>query len=146
MFNILNKVKNLVLNDANVNRLYSESCAPILFKDMDCDGLYDFRSKCILLNKNIKDDKKLRETLIHECIHSYDHDVRNIDLGKVAGLMRGEIRANKFLDFGEKDLRKEEVYERCYDSVSRACGDNNYVSQCFDEMFDAIYEEESSLF
>lgn len=146
MFNNENKVRNMILNDKNINRLYKESCAPIIFKELDVDGLYDYTNRCIILNKNIKDDRKLRETLIHECIHSYDHISRRINLSDIDGLIRSEIRANKFADFGQKSDSKSKVYEYCYDSISRTYGKSEDVNERFAEKFDAIYDEESSLF
>ncbi|EAY05762.1 hypothetical protein TVAG_138310 [Trichomonas vaginalis G3] len=141
---IQQEIDYLVKNDKEINHILTQTKTPILIKDFDPNirALYHIKKKQIWVNNTGIYPGQLKEMLLHECIHCYDHLINKINIGTKEGLARSEVHAMRECECAGSWFRRWCTYYKAIQAVTLSTGNHEAARSAVDSVFsDAYYED-----
>lgn len=138
------EVDRLLKEDPEISYLNKKMIIPVLFKDCGngIRSLYHIQNKEIWIDPVRNDPKFVREPLLHEFIHAYDHQCNNIKLSTVKGLAKSEIHAMKLCECKNAWFVRRCTKLKAIEAVSLSINDEERAKNVVNEVFDETYNDE----
>lgn len=138
-------IDNLLENDTEIMEIRQHiSRIPIRLQNINdkVRALYHIGNQEIWINQEqFSDRDELREALLHECIHAYDHKVKKIDISKPEGLATTEIHAAAQCECRNAWFRKCCTRDKAVEAVGLSMKNEKSAKKVVDSIFDKIYDE-----
>ena len=140
---IKGKVDELVRNDRDISYLYQMVTVPIKIEECGegIRAMYNIRKREILISPFGFDEKSLREALLHEMVHAYDHQFQNIDLNTIEGLAKSEIHAMKECECSSCWFPRKCTMEKAIEAVDLSIGNRNKAKEAVESVFETGFND-----
>lgn len=138
------RTERLVEDDREIARLYRQVDAPV--EVAECGegirAMYDVARRVIRVAPHGHTAEGLREALLHEMVHAYDHQVRGVDIGRIDGLAASEVHAMRECECRGCWGKRRCVRERAAEAVELAIGDRKRAEDAVGRVFEEAFGEE----
>ena len=141
---IQEKINTLLENDYEISYLHKKAKVPVKIKECG-DGiraLYNIKKKEIWISPYGFDENSLREALLHESIHAYDHLYRKINIQTINGLAQTEVHAMKQCECRKAWFTKSCTRNKAIEAVQLSVGSEVKAREAVDNVMDSAYYEE----
>ena len=141
---IQRELNYLSTNDKEISFILKKTKVPVLIKDCGegIRALYNIKKKQIWISDEATMPGSLKEVLLHECIHSYDHIVNKIDISTVEGLAKTEIHAMKMCECRGSLFKRFCTKTRATEAVALSTGNYNTAKEAVQNAFDSAYYDD----
>ena len=137
------EIERLKANDKEISAILKKTNVPIIIKECGSGirALYNIKKKEIWVSDKDVEPGSLKEILLHECIHSYDHTVNKINISTLEGLARTEVHAMKMCECKNAWFKKYCTKTKATKAVSLSLGDYEKAEKAVLDVFDSAYNE-----
>ncbi|OHS92681.1 hypothetical protein TRFO_41008 [Tritrichomonas foetus] len=139
-----NEIDRLLKDDYEISSLHKKMKVPIKIKECGegIRSLYHIQKKEIWIHPEGYDAYSLREALLHEIIHAYDHQVNKIPLSTIDGLARSEIHAMKLCECRDAWFVKRCTRNKAIEAVTLSIKDRKKAENIVESIFDDVYYDD----
>jgi len=140
---IKDEIDFLISKDKDIQYFYGKLKVPIKIQDYGngIRALYHVKNKEIWISPTKIAPGSLKEAFLHECIHSYDHNVNGIDLSSKKGLAKSEIHAMKLCECRNAWFKKRCTFKKAVQAVSLSIGSESEAKDLVSSQFEESYYE-----
>ena len=138
------EIDRLLKEDPEISFLNKKMVIPIIIKDCGegIRSLYHIQNKEIWIDPIRNDYRYVREPLLHEFIHAYDHQCNHIKLSTVKGLAKSEIHAMKLCECKNKWFVRRCTKLKAIEAVSLSINNEERAKNVVNEVFEETYNDE----
>jgi hypothetical protein len=139
-------IRDLIRSDEELSRLFAQTKVPAYVHECPpgSRACYHIPSKEIWISPSNWERATLRDVLLHEYIHAYDHVVAGIDIATLRGLSITEIHAAMRSECRTAFCHKSCTRSVAIQAVATASGNEKAAQQIVPEVFEETYRRYSS--
>ena len=138
------EINRLLREDSEISALNKRMCVPVYV--LDCGenirALYNISNREIWIDPKCSDPYSLREALLHEMIHAYDHQVNGLKLSTLKGLATSEVHAMRQCECKNALFKKICTKEKAIQAVSLSINNEKKAQKIVDDIFEDVYYDE----